>query len=241
MISKHDIVIGAFNFIRISGLTVSASPTEVTLGVSTLDDYAAELSPTLDTKYIQPSEYGQSDPADYSGLTPAMAGPMKKLLALQLAPFFGKEIPAMLYKIASDGMRSLERQLVSVGDAQNPSTLPIGSGNEQSYLNNKFYSEPNNDEGAENHYMDDVFNLTIDWSVFLLGEYDLVSVDYSADSGISLSGEEVNEAISDVTVAFNKTGQFQVCVKATNSNGDVKNVKYIYNSISCKRIDTIYP
>ena len=97
MISKIDIVQGALELIRISGLTVQASPAEISLGVQTLDDYAAELEATLKTGYLQPSEYGQSDPNDYSGLTAGMVAPMKKLLALQLTPYYGKEVPQMLY------------------------------------------------------------------------------------------------------------------------------------------------
>ena len=84
MPNKIDIVDGAFQLMRISGLTVQASPSEITLGLQVLDDYCAELKPTLDVGYIQPLEYGKSDPNDYSGLTIEMVGPMKKLLSVQM-------------------------------------------------------------------------------------------------------------------------------------------------------------
>lgn len=241
MPNKIDIVLGAFEFIRISGITVNASPGEVSLCVKTLDDYAAELKSTLDIGYIQPIEYGQSDPNDYSGLTPEIAGPIKKLLALQIAPFFGKEIPAVLAKISSDGMRSLEHLLVTVGDMQNPATLPIGSGNEQNYQTNKFYPEPDNDDGAENYDVEDVFQLSIDWSSWLAGEFLLSSVTYKADNGISLTNEAIVDDISVVTVSFNLKGQFYLCASATNNNGDVKNIRKVYNATECSRISPYFP
>lgn len=235
MPNKIDIVDGAYQLMRISGITVQANPNEIVLAVQVLDDYNAELKPMMDTGYIQPIEYGQSDPNDFSGLTAEMAGPMKKLLAVQLVTFFGKEVPATLYRIAEDGMRSLEQLLVNVGDMQNPATLPIGSGNEYDYRSDKFYREPNNNDDAENYYQNEVFQLPIDWSSWLADVYTLDSVTYEYDSGLIISNESLVDNISVATIGFSAKGQFTLCVVATNSNGDIKNERFVYNSIDCRQ------
>lgn len=234
MINKVDILNGTFSLLRISGMTVNPRPRDLQDGLQIMDDYAAEIQPELDTGYIQPDEYGGSDLNDYSGLTASLAGPFKKLMATQLAPLFGKAVTPELYKLAQDGMNSLEYQLVNIGPAQNPATLPIGSGNEYDYRSDKFYPEPNNDDGAVNYYDNEVFNLDIDWNPWLSDEV-LTSVVYDEDSGIDLSNDSYIDGVSTVTVSFNAVGQFQLCATATKSDGEVQTRKFIYNSIDCKQ------
>ena len=82
MPKKIDLVNGAYQIIRISGLTSNAVPEEITIGLQVADDLAGELSATLNLGYIQPEEYGVTDPTALSGLTNQTAGPFKKLLFL---------------------------------------------------------------------------------------------------------------------------------------------------------------
>ena len=235
MPKKIDLVNGAYQLIRISGLTSNAVPEEISIGVQAADDLAGELSTTLDTGYIQPVEYGTSDPNDYSGLTAQTAGPFKKLLAIELVDFFGKQVPISLKMNADKGLRSLEQLLVNVLPLQNPGTLPIGSGNEWDYRSDKFYPEPISDDGAEYHYKTDVFPLYKDWSQWLSGAATLASVEYEFDDGVVLSNEIVVDDTSTVTVSFLKVGQVFVCAKATDSNGNITSEKVIYNVIDCNQ------
>lgn len=143
MITKGDISRGAYQFLRIWGITTNASNEDEILAINTLDDYALQLeSGGLLTGYQAPSEYGLSDPNDDSGLADWMAGPFKKLLAIELMSAFGKPLTQELMKISDEGMRTLQHALVVVPCAQNPGTLPKGSGNEWAYRDNKFYNEP---------------------------------------------------------------------------------------------------
>lgn len=233
MPSKIQIVNGAYSIMRISGLTSEPSAEEKALAVQVLDDLMAELKSQLDTGYIQPMEYGTSDFNDFSGLTAEMAGPIKKMLAREILTNFGKPITNELNMIYNDGLKRLEDLLVEVGPAQNPATLPIGSGNEWDYRSNKFYNEPNNDDGAINYDKEDVFKLPIDWSSWLADISTLTSVTYEADSGINLTDEVITDTMSQVTISFNSAGQFTLCVKATNSQGDVKTERFVYNANDC--------
>lgn len=240
MITKGDLAIGAFKFLRISGITVDASPEEVADCIQVCDDLAAELKNTVDIGYIQPVSYGDSDANDNSGLSPEAAAPFKKVVAQEIAVFFGKELTPTLNKITEQGMRRLEDLFVVTKDAQNPPTLPIGSGNECSYRSDKFYPEPNNDDGAINYYQSDVFQQTIDWSSWLGNCNELDTVTYEKDSGIDLSSEDIYEGISNVTVSFNSTGQFVLCAKATDLNGNSKTKRFVYNSNDCKNQNRYY-
>jgi hypothetical protein len=235
MPKKIDLVNGAYQLIRISGLTVNAVPEEIEIGVQVADDLAGELSTKLNTGYIQPVAYGDSDPSDYSGLTSQTAGPFKKLLAMELVDFFGKQIPVSLKLNADKGLRALEQLLVVVLPMQNPGTLPIGSGNEWGYRGDKFYPEPTSDDGADYKYITDVFQLPIDWNPWLAGLHDLSTVTYETDASITLTNEAIVDGVSVVTVSFTSTGQFSLCAMATNSNGDTKTEKIIYNVIDCNK------
>tara|TARA_R110000850_G_scaffold130329_2_gene250882 strand:+ start:429 stop:1148 length:720 start_codon:yes stop_codon:yes gene_type:complete len=235
MPTKNDLVIGAYQLIRISGLTSQAIPEEITIGVQVSDDLAGELSATLDTGYIQPVEYGASDPNDYSGLTAQTAGPFKKLLAMELVDFFGKQVPISLKMNADKGLRSLEQLLVNVLPLQNPGTLPMGSGNEWSNNGYKFYPEPIGDDGADYHYKTDIFPFYKDWSQWLSGAATLASVEYEFNGGIVLSAKSITDDTSTVTVSFSRVGQVFLCAKATDSNGNVTSEKVIYNVVDCNQ------
>ncbi len=235
MPNKIDLVVGAYQLIRISGLTSKAIPEEINIGLQVSDDLAGELSATLDTGYIQPLEYGESDPNDYSGLTPEIAGPFKKLLAMELVGYFGKEIPVSLKIIAAKGLRALEQRLVTIMPSQNPGTLPMGSGNDYDFRSDRFYPEPISDDGAIYKNTSDEFQLPIDWTSWLAGLYDISSVEYEADDGVVLTDEAISGSVSVVTVSFSKQGQFTLCAKATNSNGDKITEKIIYNVVNCKQ------
>lgn len=239
MPNKIDLVNGAYQLIRISGLTSVAIPSEVKMALQVADDLAGELSADLDLGYIQPLAYGDSDPNDYSGLTNQTAGAFKKLLARELVDYFGKAIPISLHTNAERGMRSLEQILVNVMPSQNPATLPIGSGNERDYRNDKFYQEPTSDDGAISHNLTDVFQLPIEWASWLAGLFDLVSVEYEADAGITLANSVITGTMSVTTVSFSQKGQFTLCAKATNSNGDVQSERIVYNVTDCNK--TYYP
>jgi len=231
MPKKIDIVNGMYKLIRISGLTSQAIPEEIETAIQVADDLAGEIQSTLDLGWIQPLEYGTSDPDDYSGLDAQTVGPFKKLLALEMVDYFGKVAPMSLHSNAEKGMRSLEQLLVTVNPMQNPGTLPIGSGN-GAY---GFYPEPISDDGAIYKDTSAVFQLPIDWTAWLAGVFELSTVTYKADAGIVLTDEAIVDGVSVVTVSFTAQGQLTLCAQATNSNGDVTNEKIIYNVTDCNQ------
>jgi len=240
MPKKIDLVNGAYQLIRISGLTSNAIPKEIEIALQVSDDYAGELLASgLNTGYIQPLEYGLSDPDDVSGLTNQTAGPFKKLLAKELVDYFGKAVTMTLQMNADKGLRSLEQLLVNVNPTQNPATLPVGSGNEWDYRRDKFYPEPNNDDGAIDKYLTDVFQFENSWVQWLASGDTVTNVAYEFDTGVNITNESFDDTTSIATISFDRLGQFTVCATATSSTGNVTSKKVIYNVTKC--IENYYP
>lgn len=240
MPKKIDIVTGTYQLIRISGLTSQAIPEEVEIAMQVADDYAGQLLGSgLNVGWIQPLEYGQSDPDDVSGLTFQSVGPFKKLLAKEIVTYFGKQLPQSLYDNANEGLRSLEHLLVHIKPTQNPSTLPIGSGNEWDYRYDKFFPEPISDDGAEYRFLTDVFQKDISWVQWLASVDTIASVTYEFDAGVVITNESFTDDTSTATISFERIGQFTVCATATSLGGNVKSVKFLYNVTKC--LDNYYP
>lgn len=218
VITKGDLTKGAYQLIRISGLTVSEIPEETEVAITVADDYAAEILPFLDIGWQYPAEYGGSDPADNSGLSITYAGAFKKLLAVQLVEFFGKQISPMLARLASEAERSLEQSIVMVDDALPPATLPFGSGNEQNYRDRKFYTEPPLNQGSTNVFKNDVLNYSEDFSAWLVDET-LVSVVWNTeDTGITIANESFDDDTATAQLTFAQIGGYTICITATKTN-----------------------
>ncbi len=223
IVTKGDLVSGTFALMRISGLTVDPTPEDNQLGLQVADDYAEELKGSgLDIGWQQSSEYGLSDPADNSGLTPQMAGPFKKLLMRELVLAFGRETTQTLEIIASKGMRALENIVVSVPDAQNPATLPLGSGNEWNRNDRRFYNEPAINNDAYYGFEGDIYNYSHDFSQWLVDE-ELVGVVWSIEnSGITIASEAFTTTIASAELTFVRSGGYTLCITATKTNSTDK-------------------
>lgn len=218
VITKGELSKGAYQLIRISGLTVSEVPEETEIALSVSDDYAAELLPFLDIGWQYPATYGQSDTADNSGLPIEYAGAFKKLLAFQLVEFYGKQPSQVLINLASSGMRSLEQSIVTVDDALPPATLPFGSGNEQDYRDRKFYTEPPNNHGASNVFKNDVLNYSEDFSAWLVDETLVTVVWETKDTGITIANDTFTDTVASAQLSFQQTGGYTVCITVTKTN-----------------------
>ena len=222
MISKIAVINGTYQLMRISGLTKDAGPEENELALQVADDYAAQLKAEgLDVGWQQPSEYGESDPSDTSGLIKETAGPFKKLLMMELAPYFGKEIPPTVFKIAEEGRHALEQMLITVAGTSQPSTLPFGSGNEWGYRDRKFYDEPLVNADAIYVFKDEVLNYNHDFSDWLVDDT-LKSVTWES-TDIAIGTDTFTDTVASAELTFPTIGGYSVQITATRNNStDVK-------------------
>jgi hypothetical protein len=232
MMTKGELIAGAYTFLKVSGITTQPTGDELALAVQVADDYFAQLSISMDTGYYHPSVYGESTGADDSGLRSEYAGAAKKLLAVELyTTFYDADIPIALQRIASQGMNALQHAIVSMPPTQLPSTLPQGSGNDYLEYDNIFFSGATPSDTIV-YNKGDVINKTYDWNYWLNGA-NLFSVTYGRD-GLSLSNEAFDDGVSSVDISFISTGLHTLCMKATSDNGMVKTVRFNFFVNECE-------
>lgn len=124
MTTKADIINGAYARLRISGLTIDASPEEVSLALEQLEDTVREL----DSKNIclNYNFVDDPDPNDEATVPSFAVGPLKDLLADRMAMYFGKMFDP---KIAVRAMGILSSGTAKTNLVQYPNRMPLGSGN----------------------------------------------------------------------------------------------------------------
>lgn len=127
MTTKNDIVLGALAEIRISGITVSASPSEISDAVLRLDNMMLDWdNDGLMVTYNQPEEYGQSDPNDESGLPREAVFAVIANLAKVLCARYGKQCHHQTLSDAKNGKDALYCTVLP--QKEYDPYLPIGSG-----------------------------------------------------------------------------------------------------------------
>lgn len=230
-ITKGDLVNRALSIIRISGIVIDPSPEEVSLSLQEADDLGSELvGRGLAINWQSPLEYGSSDPADNSGLVPAIAGGFSSVLALRLLDLFGKPVTQTLMMRAEQGHRSLEHYGVRRMSAYMPSTLPRGSGNTGvDQYDNQFYKVP--PASGETALVGESRLVTYDFSDWLLDET-LMSVVWSViDGNISITDDIIDdtETKAQALVAFSQPDRARIKLTATKTNSlEVKEVVLNY-------------
>lgn len=224
-ISKVDIVNGTYGLMRISGITTKPNPSDISIAIQVADDLAAQLEvKNIKIGWIQPSEYGLSDPNDNSGLSAGLAGPFKKLLAIELLSYFGKQATDVLVMMARDAMSTLEQYAVVVPNSQFGSTLPLGSGNEyDNSWGSKFYNTPL-DSSAEVYIKGEVATTQIDFSSFVIDEVLSSVVWDNPNDGIVIGNEVYTDSVASAEIYFNVAGEYAICVTASKTNSTEKKV-----------------
>jgi len=120
-----DVASGALKLILVEAADSALEP----------DEYADALDAMNDFMAAQEAEglrLGYSRVCNVSDIVTIPDGAIRALkanLAIELAPQFGGKVSATLIKQANEGMNTLRRIGVKIGQARMPSTLPMGAGN----------------------------------------------------------------------------------------------------------------
>lgn len=236
MMTKGELVQGAYQFLKVSGIASTPTGDELAMGVQVADDLFAQLSIDLDTGYYQPVQYGESSLADEAGLIPEFAGAAKKILALELHnTFYDGDAPPMLQRIANQGMQALQQAIVHLDDTVLPATLPQGSGNDYLDTDTTFFGGAT-PKGTVYVSKGDAIALDYDWSYWTQDDATVVSVTYEASTGLSLVDQGVTDDMSSVKITFEQEGLKSICIRAVSSAGGSKTVKKYYYVKECEVI-----
>lgn len=237
MATKGYILNGAFAFLRISGIVSESSSEDIAICLPMLDNKLAEMEEVFNIGYIQPSEAGTSDKNDNSGLAAKFIGPIQKIFAVEMCSIFGKTITPELYKIADQGLRTIEHICVCVGPSQMPDTLPRGKANE-SYTFNRYYGvEDHSPEicSSEELALADTYDYTISWDDWLQTGASVTGYTIDVSAGLTLVSSQLqeNDVYFKVTGAY--TGTQTVKIKVTSSDEGRVDNRIVYFNVKANK------
>ena len=138
MKTKIDLVNDCFSMLLRTGVTVDASPEDITLALNRLEDIMAELeSRNMITGYNFEDDPQPDSP---SGLENWMNQAISLFLAKRVWPDFGPEdVNPALAVNATTAMSNLCARLANVRRVNYAERMPLGSGNQPWQQYRKFY------------------------------------------------------------------------------------------------------
>lgn len=193
-ITKGDIVNEAFEEIRISGLTIKATPDEVERGLLKLEAMAAEWESRNILVGYNFTEY--PDTADESNLPLMAKQAFVTNLATRMVSSFGKEMPSVLAVQALQSVSTLSGSIALLRPVQAPARMPRGSGNTLRWNRFQRYSFqqslPPLDSTTKSLRIGDVNDFYQDWDSYLQESEDLDSYVLVASKGVSVLTESLS-------------------------------------------------
>jgi len=231
MATKGSIVDGAYSRLRISGLTDSATPAEVALALDVLEDMMGSFEAgniSLGYNFTE-----SPDTADESGIDYTQIGPVKNLLACELAVHFGKELTPTLALMQGAGMSSLYAFTAQTRQVQPPRRMPRGSGNMRlQRVSNFMIPVVQPPISYQTNYMsigdiNDFSQSFVDW----LGSESVTTYTYTNTSGLLVSNDtELNGVISYRVECLQSAANFEtVTFTITTDTGRINNVTVNFN------------
>ena len=228
MTLKSEIINGAYSRIRVSGLTVQATPEDVALALDRLEDLAAELkSMNICIGYNFESTPDVNSESEVERKFKSM---LESNLAVRVLSDFGKQVPQSLGLLAS-GTLSTAASITaskSIQEVQYPQRMPIGSGNSRSGQYRRYQPPsqlPPNECATHIIKIGEVSDFEESFKTYLSGET-IASYVITADSGLSVESSSNDDPIISYRVkALTNTSEGvwqQVKIKATTSAGRIE-------------------
>jgi len=185
--SKIDIINGAYSQMRISGITVDPSPSDLMLALRRLEGMANELhGRNICTGYYFEEEPDVNSP---SGLDKIYWYSFECILAMRLLPDFGKGMQPdpILAKNASAQMSFLYASTANPRQVQYPSRQSLGAGNRHPF--SKFFvpiAEAPNTCKTNQMTVGDINNYIEHFNSYLVDPEEIASYTIEADTGLTI-------------------------------------------------------
>lgn len=229
---KGDIINGAFSKMRISGLTVSASPQDNALAIDRLEDMAAEFAGrNIITDYNFEDD---PDTGSTHNLDRKFVDSYKSNLAVRLFPDFGKGMQPdpVLMSQAQQGFSFLSAITAPRRQTQYPSRMPRGSGSTRLNRWNRYYQpvdEAPLSSATNTMFIGDTDDFTEHFDSWLKDGDLLDTYTIEADEGLTINSDGLNNDLTDVNYRITATGnadtntntRLDVTIQATSMDGRV--------------------
>lgn len=222
-ITKGDIINEAYSQMRISGLTIDPSPSDIALAVNRLEIFAQELATrSMDGGY-RFSEY--PDVNDEAGIKPAYIQAYSSNLAIRLIPDFNKQVPASLISTAQVSASVLASDTARIRETPYPSRMPIGSGNTSRMIKwGRYYpSSADVPDNAKLMRVGEINNYIINFSDYLDPPEFIESFTINSTDELVISNQSIDGEVIKFTAMAKKTtyDESYVTAEITTSDGRV--------------------
>jgi hypothetical protein len=230
VLSKNDLILGAYSQLRISGITRQPSPNDLEIALERLEDMAAEFDITMPIGFNFEDE---PDPNSDSGIPRGLAQCFKTNLAIRLIPDFNKEISPVLVSQANQSLSVMASvsAMARLQQVRYPQRQPVGSGNYRWSRWATFYratgSLPVN-SANRTMFIGDVDDFTEHFDAYLRDGETIASFSIVADAGLIISNSANDSPDITYTVqagtpsGANSTNILQITIIVTTSDARVE-------------------
>lgn len=221
--TKIELVNGAYNKLRISGLTSSPEPEEVQDGLDMLEAMMAEFK----SRNICSSYVAEEDP------TPTLNSRLEKKyenacewnLAVRLAPLFGKEPSMQMMNQARQSLSNWSARSAKVNMINPPNRMPRGNGNTFRFPNwVRFYRvEDNAPISCDTIQMikEQRDSYASDFNEYVRNGESVSSYEIDSSNGITINSSSLSDNIVSFDITADKAGYQTVSIKVTTTLGRV--------------------
>ena len=222
--TKIELVNSAYQALRISGLTVSAIPEELTVGLEMLENQMYEYEESNICTNFNFSA-GSIDPNEESGLFAYTNNAAVMNLATRLVNFFGREVPDGIQRMAIGGLATWASRTARVNMINPSGRQPRGSGSTLRFSNwMRFYRYAEDAPIACSTFelkVDQTDFFTVDFTPYLLEGQTIVSYETKVSNGIQLLNIVQNGPIFTMECKGEYVGYSVIDIKVTTSSGRV--------------------
>lgn len=221
MNTKADLIAGAYSQLRISGLTVNPTGSDLQLALERLENMVEEFDVAIG--------YNFENVPNASSLHNVKRKYWQALqtnLAVRLIPDFNKEVPEQLQLQANQSLSNLVTDTIVTRQVNYPSRQPVGSGN-RSYQGayNRYYSPtrqaPNSPQTVKT-IVGNIDNYSESFEAYLDEAEDLASYVLTAEEGLTVLSESLATPSVNFQLSFAKADPaLKVVIVATTTAGRV--------------------
>lgn len=241
MKTKAEIINTAYSMLLLTGVTVGASSSDVTLALDRLEDIMYEFqSQGLNTGYNFEEE---PDVNSLSGLAMWMNQGVSGMLALRIAPDFGVTITPELMTPISIATSNLSARLAQVNQTNYAGRMPIGSGQKLAFPYRRFYGASGVYPQTPNTLQATLYDTThyvVDFGAgqLRIGEV-IASYTTEASNGLLLANDARTDTLIEFDLTFNKGGAQRVIIRATGDMGSVSVRSLAFNVFDNQQIGAL--
>ena len=242
VIEKVDVINDAYSRLRISGLTVVATPEDLELALMRLEDMMAEWeSRNIIVGYNFEDE---PDPNSVTNVVAAYKNAMASNLACELVPDFNKDAHPILFRKAAGSLDNISGRvaLERLNQVPYPRRQPIGSGNSLRWNRwARFYRDhsisPNVNQSIQ-MFVGDINDFREQFDAYLNEGETIASFDIQVDTGLLLESSSIDgDDILYRVKAESPNNEFnnypsQVTIIVTTSTGRIETRRIYFSVVS---------